>query len=277
MNTVTSKHAVHNALLLAKFELKKTLFSTRGIIGLIAFALVWFVLLWYPIKEASNYLFTEESKSLLTALFQDDLQILHSWSAAEMAMFWLAALYLFPLFNIFICADQFASDRSRGTFRFLTLRASRDTLFFGRITGYLCIQALLLIFTLLATLLLVAYRDPSLLFDAAISGIYIFINIMIILLPFTALMAILSLHANSARQATVFAILLMVGLPIAINMIAHNLPNAIDVLMWFIPGSQISMMINSYGFNNIELTLVPLLQAAVLLFLGRTYMARIAL
>ncbi len=274
---MTSKHPIHNALLLAKFELKKALFSTRGIIGLIAFALVWFVLLWYPIREASSYLFTPESKSILNQLFQGELQLINAWDVAEMAMFWLAALYLFPLFNLFICADQFASDKARGTFRFLTLRASRDTLFFGRVFSYLCIQALLLIFTLVATLLLVAYREPSLLINAVMSGCYIFINIMLILLPFTALMAILSLHANSARQATVFAILLMVGLPIAIGMITYQLPSAAEVLQWFIPGSQISAMINNYGFSNIDQTLIPLVQAAVLLFLGRNYMARIAL
>jgi ABC-type transport system involved in multi-copper enzyme maturation permease subunit len=265
-------------MLLARFELKKILFSTRGVVALAAFALVWFLILWYPVKHASVYLFSPDFKQLLSALFgETSVNELFSWKVAEMAILWVAALYLFPIFSIFVSADQFASDKTRGTFRFLTLRSSRDTLFFGRFSGYLLIQAILLAFTLLATILLIASRDTSLLFDALGSSIFIFVNIIIVLLPYTALMAILSLYANSARQATIYAILLLAGIAIVNGFINGYLPELGSMLHWIVPGAQLSMMINTHGFNSLSIAAIPLIQATILLLLGRTYMARIAL
>ena len=278
MKTVTPRSSISGAILLAKFELKKILFSTRGLVALAAFALVWFLILWYPVKHASVYLFSPDFKQLLSALFgESSVSELFSWKVAEMAILWVAALYLFPLFSIFVSADQFASDKTRGTFRFLTLRANRDTLFFGRVAGYLFIQAILLAFTLFATLLLIAYRDPNLLPSAVGSLLFIFVNIMIVLLPYTALMAILSLYANSARQATIYAILLLAGISIVNGIINYYLPSLSAVLQWIVPGAQLSMMINTHGFSSLPIAAIPLIQAAVLLLLGRTYMARIAI
>lgn len=278
MKTATPRNSISGAMLLAKFELKKILFSTRGVVALAAFALVWFLILWYPVKHASVYLFSPDFKQLLSALFGEaSVRELFSWKVAEMAILWAAALYLFPLFSIFVSADQFASDKTRGTFRFLTLRVNRDTLFFGRFVGYLSVQAILLSFTLLATLLLIAYRDTSLLPSAIGSSLFIFANIMIVLLPYTALMAILSLYANTARQATIYAILLLAGMSIVNGIISYYLPGLSSALQWIVPGAQLSMMINTYGFSSLPIAAIPLIQAVILLLLGRTYMARIAI
>lgn len=278
MDIVSPKGSISGVMLLAQFELKKILFSTRGLIAVIAFALVWLLILWYPVKEASVYLFSTEFKQFITALFgEDSVSELFTWQVPEMAIVWVAALYLFPLFSILVSADQFASDRARGTFRFLTLRTSRNTLFFGRFTGYLLIQALLLLLTLFATLLLVAYRDISAILPALGSSLFVFVNIMIVLLPYTALMAILSLYANSARQATIYAVLLLAGISIINNILDYYLPDLSSLLQWVAPGAQLSMMINTHGVSSLPIAAIPLVQATVLLILGKTYMARIAL
>lgn len=278
MDIVSPKGSISGVMLLAQFELKKILFSTRGLIAVIAFALVWLLILWYPVKEASVYLFSTEFKQFITALFgEDSVSELFTWQVPEMAIVWVAALYLFPLFSILVSADQFASDRARGTFRFLTLRTSRNTLFFGRFTGYLLIQALLLLLTLFATLLLVAYRDINAILPALGSSLFVFVNIMIVLLPYTALMAILSLYANSARQATIYAVLLLAGISIINNILDYYLPDLSSLLQWVAPGAQLSMMINTHGVSSLPIAAIPLVQAAVLLILGKTYMARIAL
>ncbi|MCZ4336500.1 ABC transporter permease subunit [Shewanella colwelliana] len=278
MDTVKPISSLGATLLVAKFELKKILFNTRGLVALAAFALVWFLILWYPVKQASIYLFSPDFKQFLAAIFgESSVSELFSWPVAEMAIVWIAALYLFPLFSISVSADQFASDRARGTFRFLTLRASRDTLFFGRFLGYMLIQAILLLFTLGATLILVAFRDASLLLPAISSSLFIFINIMIVLLPFTATMAILSLYANSAMRATIYAILLWAGFSIVSAILNYYLPGLDSAMQWVLPGAQLSMMINTSGLGSLAFAPIPLIQAAVLLLVGRTYMARIAL
>ncbi|WP_394203729.1 ABC transporter permease subunit [Shewanella waksmanii] len=267
-----------NTALLAKHELTKILFNRRGVIALVAFALVWGLILWYPIRKASSFLLDPNFKQLVASVFGEaTVGNLFEWPVAEMAVFWVAALYLFPLFSIFVCADQFASDKARGTFRFITLRVGRDALFFGRFSGYMLIQMILVAITVLATLALAGSRDASQLGAALTSATLVFINISIILLPYTAMMGLLSLYANSARQATIFAILFWAISSIVIAMIGHYLPMLSEALQWILPGAQISLMINTQGMGTLAYALIPIIQAVVLLFIGRSYMIRSSL
>ncbi|NRB23359.1 ABC transporter permease subunit [Shewanella sp.] len=269
---------VRNTLILAKFELKKLLFNPKGLIALIAFALVWMLILLYPIRGASDILLSPDFRQLIAGIFgESSVDKLFQWQVAEMAIFWVAALYLFPLFSIFVSADQFASDKSRGSFRFLILRTGRDSLFFGRFIGHMLIQSLLLMLTVAATILLALSRESSLLLPALSSGLVVFINIFIILLPYTALMALLSLYANSARQATIYAILLWAVSAIVIAIVNSQLPAVGELLSWILPGAQLSMMINTQGISSLIYAPIPLIQAGVLLFLGRSYMQRSSL
>ena len=94
-------------LLLAQFEVKKMLFNPRGIIALVAFSLVWLLILLYPIRGASEFLISPDYKALIEGLFGPEVvSELFKWSVAELAIYWIAALYLFPLFSIFIAADR---------------------------------------------------------------------------------------------------------------------------------------------------------------------------
>ncbi|PKG59120.1 ABC transporter [Shewanella sp. GutDb-MelDb] len=274
-----SKHSndLRNTLLLAQFEVKKMLFNPRGMIALAAFALVWLLILLYPIRGASEFLITPHYKELIEGIFGPDVvSELFKWSVAELAIYWIAALYLFPMFSIFIAADQFSSDKSRGTFRFLTLRTSRESIFFGRFLGHMTIQTILVSLTVLATIALAVSRETALLMPAITSGILVIVNLVIVILPYTALMAILSLYANSARQATIYAILIWAAMSITIAVINNFLP-IISELKWILPGSQISLMINTQGLGSFAYAPVALLQTIVLLLLGRIYIKRSAL
>ncbi|MCG9730693.1 ABC transporter permease [Shewanella sp. Isolate13] len=266
-----------NTLLLAQFELKKMLFNPRGLIALVAFSLVWLLILLYPISGASSFLLNPDFRGLIEGIFgQQAVSELFKWPVAEMAVYWIAALYIFPLFSIFVSADQFATDKSRGTFRFLTLRVGRDSLFFGRYLGHMALQSLLLAMTVIATIVLAVSRDATLLMPALFSGLIVTLNLIIVLLPYTALMALLSLYANSARQATIYAILVWALMSISIAIINNYLP-IISELKWLLPGSQISLMINTQGLGSFVYAPVPLCQAFVLLVLGRMYINRSAL
>ena len=268
---------LRNTLLLARFEIKKMLFNPRGVIALAAFSLVWLLILLYPISGASEFLITPSYKDLIEGLFGPDVvSELFKWPVAELAIYWIAALYLFPLFSIFIAADQFSSDKARGSFRFLTLRTSRDSIFFGRYLGHMAIQTILVSLTVLATIVLAFSREADLLMPAIGSGIIVIVNLVIVLLPYTALMAILSLYANSARQATIYAILIWAAMSITIGIINNYLP-IISELKWILPGSQISLMINTQGLGGFAYAPIALLQTVVLLLLGRPYIKRSAL
>ena len=252
-----------NMLIIATFELRKFLFNTRGIIAIIAFALVWGVLLLYPIQGASAMLLQPNIKDLVDSLFGvNTLNVLFEWPVAEMAVFWCFALYLFPMFSILIAADQFSSDKTRGTLRFLSIRTSRDSLLLGRFLGQILIQGLLILLTIIATIALALSRDSHLILEALSSGALVGLNLIIVILPFTAVMTLLSLYARTARQAMVLATILwtLVSLP-----------------QWLLPGAQLSDMLNTNGFNSLAFTPIPLLQTMAALLLCRIYMQRSSL
>ncbi|MCW3172393.1 ABC transporter permease [Shewanella subflava] len=275
--TASSPSGLSHIWQLAKFELSKRFSSRSGIIALIAFILVWSVILIYPIKEAANIIMEPSFKEFIAAVFgPTTLDKLFNWQVSEFAMFWVAALYLFPMFSIFISADQFSSDKQRGTLRFISLRVSRNSLFFGRFVGQIFIQGCLILITLIATTLLVMNRDTGLLMPAVNTALIIFANLLIVVLPYIATMALLSLIANSARQASIFAIILWIIVSIIITLVNVKF-SGFEILRYLLPGSQLSSMVNTQGLAAFAYAPIPLIQTAVILIIGRIVMQRSAL
>lgn len=260
--------------IIARFELVRLFLTTRGCISLLAFALLWSVLLRYLIYNASYYLLDRDTSNLIGALIGNtDVQNPLAWPVAEMSVFWGVALYLFPFFCIVLTADQTASDRSRGTLRLINLRANRDTIYFGRFLGQMIIQGLLIIATVGSVLVLAVSRDTSLLGAGLSLAVLITVNLVIVLLPYTALMALVSVIAKSARQATVYAIILWLILLILIAWLAPYFPD-VGFFQWILPGSQFSALLEKEGWDMLSLAHIPLIQTVVLLGVGRWLMQR---
>ncbi|WP_434937469.1 ABC transporter permease [Shewanella sp. HL-SH8] len=274
---ISSPSALSHIWLLACFELTKRFSSRSGIIALIAFIMVWSIILIYPVKEAASIIMQPSFKEFMAAVFgPTTLDKLFNWKVAEFAVFWVAALYLFPLFSIFISADQFSSDKQRGTLRFISLRVSRNSLFLGRFIGQVLIQSLLIVLTLIVAIALIMSRDSSLLFPAINTALIIFASVLIVVLPYIAMMALLSIIANSARQASIFAVILWIIVSLVITLINVQLPG-FDVVSYLLPGSQLSDMVNTKGLAAFAYTPIPLLQTVAILIIGRIVMQRSAL
>ncbi|MGB0893458.1 MAG: ABC transporter permease subunit [Parashewanella sp.] len=272
-----SPSAFKNTLIISGFEVKKLFTQPRGIIALTCFSLLWALILLYPIRSATDLLLTDEFRQFILGFAQmSGSSKLLNWVVAEMSVYWLIALYLFPMFSLIITADQFSSDKQRGTLRFLLLRTSRDSIFFGRFFAHMIIQSILIFISVIATIVLAVYRDPELLAYAVTTGTQLLFALLINLLPYTALMATLSLHAKSARQASLLAVLYWVLATIFITIIHYYLP-AFSFIEYIKPGVQIADMINSYGKEVFNYSVIPVLQAGIFLVLGRTYMQRISL
>ena len=141
---------LHHSLLICQFELKRLFSSRKGLLYLITFALVWYFILLYPIRFASDVLDQEKNiTSSISFLEFFGFGSLLNWQIPEMGMYWHFSLIIFPLLAVMTSADQTCSDRERGTLRFLCLRVSRDSLFFGRFAGMMLIHTLLILATLI--------------------------------------------------------------------------------------------------------------------------------
>ena len=263
-----------NLIVIARFELLKLFFTRRGWFSLIAFALVWLVLLRYLIYNATNYLLDENAFVLISGFIGDSgVQHLLNWPVAEFAVFWGLAVYLFPFFCIVLTADQTASDRSRGTLRLINLRATRDEIFFGRFIGQMLVQAVLVVAIVSTVILLAAARDQNLLLDCLSLSLLVSVNLFIVLLPFTALMALVSTISKSARQALIYAVILWLAFLIFIIWLEPWIPQ-IGFIQWILPGAQISELLQKQSWDTLSLAHIPLVQSLILLATGRYLLQR---
>ncbi len=229
-------------------ELERTFASRQGLIYILAFAFFWSFLLKY-------------------AVFNETLMMMNQVVGADgvadklFANYFKVAMYFFPLLCLFVAANQTGSDRERGTLRFMTLYCSRDVIFFARFLSQALIHYILILFSALTTLL---YISHSLIACA---------NLAVIILPFIALMAVLSATVKSPRQATFYAGIIWSIASGIISLLSHYVPAA-DVLNMLVPGMQFSQLTSLNGSAMFSLAYIPLVQSALLLMLGREIMRR---
>ena len=197
--------------LLAADEARRTLASRRGLVSVLAFALLWALVLAYVVRPAGLLDAAGTggggAGTLIAALAgRFGLEALLAWPSAQLAAGWVAALYLLPVVVLSAAVDQVASDRARGTLRYLVLRASRTEIVLGRLLGQAVVQLALVVAALGSTLALVALDAPerlgASLAAAAPAGLALWLS----LLPWVALASLVSVLAPSARRATLLAL-----------------------------------------------------------------------
>ncbi len=266
-----------NLFIIARFELVRLFLTPRGLVSLATFAIIWYFLFRYPINLAADFvLMGEFSQGIAEKFGQVGLENLLSWEVPEMAVYWVVALYVLPVFSILISADQTCSDRSRGTLRYLSLRTSRDSIFFGRFLGQMLILSILIAVTLAGAVILALWKNSAIFSDALQASLIIGTNLIIVLLPFTAMMALISATVKSARLSTMLAIISWGLLNVFVTWLAFKIP-ATEFLKGWLPGAQRVALVNSIGWDTLSHSLLPLMQMAFFLLAGRYLMQRSSL
>lgn len=261
---------------LVTFELLRLFTTKRGLLALSAFATIWFIILYYFVGSASSMVISPSFESMASQLFGAlGLTALLDWPVAEYAIYWLVAVYFFPSFALLVCSDQFCSDKHRGTLRFITLRTTRAELVLGRYLGQLLIIAILILLTSIATTILASVRDVTLLSASLQIGAKLSLELLIVVMPFIALMSLLNNLVNSARLAIVAATLFFALGPLVLAFIQYQF-GQVFYLNWLFPGEQISSILSQ---NNMAISqyLLPLIQTALLLITSHFLMKRASL
>ena len=246
------------------FEIVRLFKTKRGLLALLAFAAIWFIILYYFVGSASAIVTSNSFESMAKQLFGAlGLSALLDWPVAEYAIYWLVAIYFFPSFALLVCSDQICSDKQRGTLRFITLRTTRAELVLGRFLGQLLIMSILILLTAIATTILASLRDITLLTDS------------IVVAPFIALMSLLNTFVTSARLAIVVATLFFALGPLFVVFIEYQFGQNFYLNLIF-PGGQISSVL-SQSSDIASQYFLPLLQTAVLLIGSHLMMKRASL
>lgn len=251
--------------LYAGFELQRLWLTRRGLMTLAATAVIWFFLLRYAIAPASDLISADGFQQFFRDVFgSGGLTQLFAWPAPELAVYWVLSLLILPTFCLFFTANQLCSDLERGTLRFLALRSSRSSIVLGRFAGQMLVQGSLILLTLAATLSLAAWREGGISLAMLTAAIIIAVNLLLVLLPFTALMSCFSAMVRSARLAVSLAIVSL-GLVFALlSWFIFYFPDYL-FLMGYLPGTQVLQLIQLQGWVTLQHALLPLAQTAVLL------------
>ena len=261
-------------LTIARLELFRLFGTKRGWIATIALLLIWSMIIRFVIYPAAGLISSSESATFAGAILERfGLDAITRWPSAEISFYWVLSLYLLPFFCVVMAADQIASDKFRGTLRYITLRTSRTSVFFGRFLGQAFIQFLLVVVTLATVVALVAWRTPDQLSDVIGSVPVVVSNVFIVLLPYIALMSLVSVVAKTAIQAILFAIIAWIVVLIMVAVVQSNI-GPVEFLNWLLPGSQVSMLLKLSGWQTMQLAVIPLMQTAVLLTMGWFAMQR---
>lgn len=258
------------------FEIVRLFKTKRGLLALLAFSAIWFIILYYFVGSASSIVTSHSFESMAKQLFGAlGLSALLEWPVAEYTIYWLVAIYFFPSFALLVCSDQFCSDKHRGTLRFITLRTTRAELIIGRFLGQLLIMSILILLTAAATTLLASLRDITLLSESIALGVKLSLQLIIVVLPFIALMTLLNTLVSSARLAIVFATLFFALGPLFIVFIEYQFGQKFYLNLVF-PGGQISNVL-AQSSDLASQYLLPLVQTAVLLISSHLIMKRASL
>ncbi len=269
-------HSFHRIWCLAKFELVRMFLTKRGAMAIAAFATAWFLILYYVISTANDLVSSDTFVTIAYQVFSGaTMREILSWPVPELAVFWVVAVYSFPIFALIATSDQTCADRSRGTLRFIALRATRAEILFGRFMGQVLILAVLIACTLTATLLMASFRDASLFFVGLIKAMDIFKSILIAVMPFVALMAFFNSFLRSARLAIIVSFLFFVIIPLIIAFIEYKL-GINTYITYLVPGVQLSDVINQ---KNLLLNsyVIPIAQVCGYLLVGSVIMKRSSL
>lgn len=263
---------VTRILLLARAEVQRFVGSRRGLVSLLAFCLLWFVAMRWFVLPASRLTANTSGIGLESLLDQYlGLGNLLRWPAAEYAAWWVAALYLLPFVAVVASADQIASDRARGTLRYLVLRTSRLEILAGRFFGQALIMAAAVLATVLSTLFMV-WRNHGSLMPNAEAGVESSLLVIAVatlalwmtLLPWLALMALVSSLARTPSQATRYALIIWVLLSIAAAWLSSRFGENV-IFDNLLPGSPVRSLLSRIGTEALAPASIGLLHMCVFL------------
>ncbi len=246
---------------LVMFELERAFTRRQAALYLSAFTFLWYLMIRFAVLNLPA----------LTAPNANPAE----WADAAMLGYFNIGLYVFCLLSMLACANQTCADRGRGTLRFLTLRCSRLTVFTARFIAQCSIFSILILLVTTAVFMVLCIHvgfSASLLLNAALYALVLIISV----LPFIALMAVLSVSINVSRKVSVAAVFIWAMAASIITGLSHYVP-VLSVLEYLVPGSQFDTLLQYEGTGLLLQSTVPLLQTAVLFSLGALLMKRQAL
>ena len=214
-------------MVLARYELAKSIVSARGVLFLVLYGVVWFWVLW-KLSEGHAGLLAQPEGSMVAAWLLDPTVAKHLFldNPPTLSAFFLLSLSILPIFVLWGAGDQTASDIGNKHLRFLIPRCGRLEIYVGRFLGALAfIFAFHLIVVALATII-TTFVDPQSGGDVFGFSLHVAFAVLIYTLPWVALMAVAGALTGSAPIAVLTAIATYAVIGIAASLLSMSMPQA---------------------------------------------------
>lgn len=261
---------------IVQFELIRLFGSKRGLITLAAFSCIWFLIYFYVINSAADFITSASFKNISQQVFgQLNLLNVLEWGVPQLAVYWLVAMYLLPMFALMFACDQTCSDRERGTLRFILLRTTRSELLLGRFLGQVLISFILITLTLSVSLILALVSGQTLTLDQMSIALKVLGQLILITLPFIGSMSLINSFVKTAKMSMVIYTLLYVLGGILINLIGYFAFD-VSVLFYLYPGEQIDRVLG-FEASLFDQYLLPSIQTILYLVFANIALKRASL
>ena len=228
--------SVQRAAIFAQFEFTRFVFSKRGVVAIIGYLAIWTLILTKVIAKGAAFFQNPQFKGFISAVMGEvGLSNLSSWAVPELVVFWIVSVLTFPFFAMFSSADQLCGDKARGSIRFLLLRANRSELLIGRFLGQMCVVLTFVLLALIATNILVAVNNPSVITESFSKSTRIIIDLCFVVLPMIGFMTLLNTYLTSSKQAIVHCLLFLTLGSLLIGLLSDYVWLGFGYLAYFLP------------------------------------------
>ena len=136
---------------LTLFDFFNSLTSLKGLVFIITYLFFWYLIFTNVSNNAVEWLQNPQGIMFASWLFQDQDLVLNLFvdRSASLSMYLLIAVSVTPFFMILAASNQFSSDATRGSFRFILTRATRSELYLSRFLSVFFLVFLCTLVTLL--------------------------------------------------------------------------------------------------------------------------------
>jgi ABC-type transport system involved in multi-copper enzyme maturation permease subunit len=225
-------------LLLCLAELRRIVLSRRACTGSLAFAIVWYLIFRYPVSMGADFLSNPNFRQAFSAAASTTGSSgLLQWPSPHWLIYWLAALYLYPIFAVYLGAQQLVPDIQSGFIRYLLLRTTRRALMLGRFAAHWLLVAALIVVTSIAATLMSLYLQTSasawLVTGTALSAT---LGLVVSVAPFVALTSLVSTFARSPRGVLSLTFIVWFVWDLLISWAAHGALESTELARWTLGG-----------------------------------------
>lgn len=183
---------------LTRHALHRSFASANGVLFMVLYTLVWFMVFRGMASEHINELGNPQGNFLVSLITSSDLaQVLFIQNPPSLGFFFIIALFLTPGFVMWGAGDQTASDISNRYMRFLIPRCGRLEIYVGRFLGAVIFTLIVQAVIIAVAMLIALSVDNSPSSEIIAYGIRISMVMLMYTIPFVALMSAMAAITGS--------------------------------------------------------------------------------